>query len=162
MRDIEIEKIVMNIGCGTKLNPETAKTVLERLTRSKAIIISSRKRSTFNVPKGKAIGCKVTIRKDADEFLRRLLEAKEKRLSAANFDVQGNFAFGIREYIEVPGMEYDPKIGIIGMDACVTLQRKGYSIKRKMIPRKIGRSHLITKNDAIEFVKTRFGVNIEE
>ncbi len=162
MRDIEIEKIVLNVGCGTKLNPEVAKNVLERLSGSKAIIIQSRKRSTFNVPKNKPIGCKVTIRKGKDEFLIRLLEAKDKRLQAGNFDMYGNFAFGIKEYIDVPGMEYDPKIGIIGMDACVTVQRKGYSIKRKMISRKIGKSHLITKNDAIEFVKNKFGVNVEE
>lgn len=162
MREIEVEKIVLNVGCGTKLNPDVAKTVLERLTGRKAVIIRSRKRSTFNIPKNKSIGCKVTIRKDKDEFLNRLLEAKEKRLQAGNFDAQGNFAFGIKEYIDVPGMEYDPKIGIIGMDVCITLQRKGYSIKRKMIAKKVGKMHLITKKDAIDFMKIRFSVNVEE
>src|SRR3989338_8110852 len=138
MRDIEIEKIVLNVGCGTKLSPETAKTVLERVSGKKAVIINSRKRSTFNVPKNKPIGCKVTVRKGKEEFLERLLEAKEKKLQPSNFDNHGNFAFGIKEYIDVPGMEYDPKIGIIGMDVCITLQRKGYSIKRKVIPRRVG------------------------
>ena len=162
MRDIEIEKIVLNIGCGTKLKPETAKAVLERLTERKAIIISTRKRSTFNVPKSKPIGCKVTIRKGKDSMFRRLIEAKENRLKLSNFDSSGNFAFGIKEYIDVPQMEYDPAFGIIGMDVCVTLQRKGYSIKRKMISKKIGKNHLIKKNDAIDFVKKRFNVQVEE
>ena len=104
----------------------------------------------------------MTIRKDKDEFLSRLLESKDRKLQSSNFDVHGNFAFGIKEYIDVPGMEYDPKIGVIGMDACITLQRKGYSIKRKMISRKVGKSHLITKSDAIAFMKSKFSVNIEE
>lgn len=162
IRDIEVEKIVLNVGCGTKLNPEVAKTVLERLAGKKAVIIRSRERSTFNVPKDKPIGCKVTIRKNKNEFLNRLLEAREGKLKSTNFDLHGNFAFGIKEYIDVPGMEYDPKIGIIGMDACITLQRKGYSIKRKMVPRKIGKSHLIGKSDAIDFVKNKFNVQVEE
>jgi large subunit ribosomal protein L5 len=162
MRDIEVEKVVLNVGCGVKLSPDIAKTVLERLSGRKAVIIRSRKRSTFNIPKNKPIGCKVTIRKGKDEFLGRLLEAKEKRLLQSSFDTQGNFAFGIKEYIDVPGMEYDPKIGIIGMDVCITLQRKGYSIKRKMISRKVGKAHLITKKDAIDFMKSRFSINVEE
>jgi len=161
VRDVEVEKIVLNVGCGTQLKPEIAKTVLERLTGKKAVITRSRKRSTFNVPRDKPIGCKVTIRKGRDEFLNRLLEAKERNLRPENFDTHGNFAFGIKEYIDVPEMEYDPKIGIIGMDVCITLQRKGYSIKRKMISRKIGKAHLITKDDAMDFVKSKFNVKIE-
>ena len=162
MRAIEVEKVVLNIGCGTKTNPDIAKTILERVTGSKAVIVHSKKRSTFNVPKHKAIGSKVTIRKNKVAFLERMLEAREKKLQARNFDNMGNFAFGIKEYIEIPGMEYDPKIGILGMDVCVTLQRKGYSIKRKRIARKISKSHMITKNDAIEFVKKNFNVKIED
>ena len=162
MRSIEVEKVVLNIGCGTKTNPDIAKTVLERITGSKAVIVRSKKRSTFNVPKNKPIGSKVTIRKGRIAFLERMLEAKEKKLLQRNFDNQGNFAFGVKEYIEIPGMEYDPKIGILGMDVCVTLQRKGYSIKRKRISHKISKSHMITKNDAMEFVKKNFNVKIEE
>ncbi len=162
MRDIEVEKVVLNVGCGIKLNPEVAKTVLERISGRTAVIVHSKKRSTFNVPKNKAIGCKVTIRNGKEEFLERLLEAKEKKLQPSSFDNQGNFAFGIKEYIDIPGMEYDPKIGIIGMDVCITLQRKGYSIKRKMLPKKVGKTHVIKKEDAMDFVKKRFGVKIEE
>ena len=39
--------------------------------------------------------------------------------------------FGIPEYINIPGIEYDPDIGIIGLEACVTLERPGFRIKKK-------------------------------
>lgn len=160
MRKINIEKIVLNIGCGANVNTEYAKTILESITGSKAVITIAKKRSTFGVPKGKPIGCKVTIRKNANELLKRLLEAKENKLQESNFDDTGNFSFGVTEYIDVPGMEYDPKIGILGFDVSVALERPGYSVKKRKIGSKIGKKHLITREEAIEFVKKEFGVNI--
>ncbi len=161
MRQIRIEKITLNIGCGTKTNIENAKKILEQLSRSKVIITKTKKRTTFNVPKNKPIGCKVTIRKEVEQFLRPLLEAKENKLSSRSFDNTGNFSFGIKEYIDVPGMEYDPKIGILGMDVCVTLERPGYRVKRMRLPASIGKNHLITKLEAVDFVKEKFGVVVE-
>jgi len=161
MRSIKIEKITLNIGCGTKTPIDHAKAILENLSERKVVITKTRKRTTFNVPKDKPIGCKVTIRQGAEEILRRLLDAKDNKLKVSNFDDSGNFAFGIKEYIEVPGMEYDPKLGILGFDVCVTLQRSGYRVKRKKLASRIGKRHRITKEDAINFVKDRFGVTME-
>ncbi len=62
MRLIRVEKAVLNIGCGTKLPIENAKTVLERLTNATVVITKTKRRSTFNVPRDKPIGCKVTVR----------------------------------------------------------------------------------------------------
>ena len=162
MRDIRIEKITLNIGCGTKTPIETARTVLKNVSGGKVVVTKTKKRSTFNVPKNKAIGCKITLRKNVEPFLKRLLEAKENKLRPSNFDNTGNFSFGIREYIDVPDMEYDPKIGVLGFDVCVTLERPGYRVKRKRLPRRLGKSHLIKKEDAIEFARERFGIQIEE
>lgn len=162
MRDIRIEKITLNIGCGTKTPIETARTVLKNVSGGKVVITKTKKRSTFNVPKNKDIGCKITIRKNTGTFLKRLLEAKENKLRQSNFDNTGNFSFGVKEYIDVPNMEYDPKIGVIGFDVCVTLERPGYRIKRKRLPRKLGKTHVIRKEDAIEFAKDNLGVSIEE
>ena len=161
MRNIDIEKITLNIGCGTKTPIDHAKTILENLSERKVVITKTRKRTTFNVPKDKPIGCKVTIRQGAEEILRRLLDAKDNKLKVSNFDDSGNFAFGIKEYIEVPEMEYDPKLGILGFDVCVTLQRSGYRVKRKKLASRIGKRHRITKEDAVNFVKDRFGVAME-
>jgi large subunit ribosomal protein L5 len=160
MRDIRIEKVVLNVGCGTKLKPETAKTMLEKITGKKAVITITRKRSTFNVPARKPIGCKVTVRKNSDEFLRRLLEAKEMKLKERNFDRTGNVSFGIAEYIDVPGMQYDHSLGILGFDVSVALERRGYRVKKKKLSKKIGKKHSITKQEAIDFVKNRFNVQI--
>src|SRR3989338_1045653 len=162
MRDIRIEKITLNIGCGTKTPIETARNILTNVSGAKVVITKTKKRSTFNVPKNKEIGCKITVRKNTGPFLKRLLEAKENKLAARNFDNTGNFSFGIKEYIDVPGMEYDPKIGVLGFDVCVTLERPGYRIKRKRLPRKLGKEHTIKKEDAMEFAKRKFGISIEE
>nr|AJS11800.1 50S ribosomal protein L5P [uncultured archaeon] len=162
MRDIKIEKITLNIGCGTKTPLDTATTILKNVSGGKVVITKTKKRSTFNVPKNKAIGCKITLRKNTTPFLKRLLEAKENKLRASNFDRTGNFSFGIREYIDVPGMEYDPKLGVLGFDVCVTLERPGYRVKRKRLGGKLGKEHMIKKDDAIEFAKEKFGVIVEE
>lgn len=161
MRNIRIEKITLNIGCGTKLKLEHAKKILERVTSDKVVITKTKKRSLFGVGKDKEIGCKVIIRKGTEEFLKRMLEAKENKLESRNFDNTGNLSFGIKEYIDVPEMEYDPEIGVIGFDVCITLERPGFSIKRKRNPKKIGKKHVITKEDAINFIKEKFGVAIE-
>ena len=45
-----------------------------------------------------------------------LIEAKDNILINKQFDEFGNLAFGIHEYIDIPGIEYDPKIGIMGLE----------------------------------------------
>lgn len=162
MKDIKIEKITLNIGCGIKTPIEMAKTVLKNLSGGNVVVTKTKKRTTFNVPKNKPIGCKITIRKNTGPFLKRLLEAKENQLKHSNFDNTGNFSFGVKEYIDVPGMEYDPKLGVLGFDVCVTLERPGYRVKRKRLSGRIGRSHLIKTEEAIQFAKEKLGVRIED
>ena len=72
-------------------------------------------------------------------------------------------AFGIHEYIDIEGIKYDPKIGIIGLEVCITLERPGFRIKRRSIAtKKIPSRHKIAKEDAIEFMKNSFNVEIGE
>ena len=160
MRSIGVEKVVLNIGCGTTKKIEDAVNVLAHISGMKPVVTKSRKRSTFNVPKGKQIGCKVTIRKDACKLLERLLEAKERALKASSFDSTGNVSFGVKEHIEIPGVEYNPKIGIVGLDVCVTLERPGYRTKRKRMSSRVGKKHAIAADDAAEFMRNRFNVKI--
>jgi len=165
MREIRIEKVVLNIGCGGDLQKiERAEKLLKKITgREKVLITKSRKRSTFGIAKGKPIGVKVTLRKkDAEEFLKRAFSAIDNRLKASFFDEEGNFSFGIKEYIDLPGIKYDPSIGMLGLDVCVTLERPGFRIKRRKIQRrKIPKEHRISKEEAMEWVKKKFGVEIE-
>ena len=160
MRGIRIEKITLNIGCGTAVKTEDAKYIVENISGGKAIITKTRKRTTFNVPKNKPIGAKVTLRNNCNAVLQRLLEAREVRLPASCFDSSGNFSFGVKEYIEVPGMEYEPKIGILGFDVCITLERPGYRVKKKKLSKKIGKRHRITKEEAMKFINEKFGVEV--
>jgi len=163
MRKIRIEKVVLNIGIGESGEKlEKAKNLLEQLTEKKAILTKTKRRTTFGVSKGKEIGTKVTLRKDeATEILKRLLATKDNKLSPKCFDKNGNFSFGIHEHIDIPGVKYDPKIGILGMDVCVTLERPGFRVKKKRITKPVGKKHRISKEEAIEFIKKNFGITIE-
>ncbi len=54
-------------------------------------------------------------------------------------------------------------MGIIGLEAAVTLERPGFRIKRRKIKKaKIPARHRITKEEAIQFVKDKFNLNITE
>ena len=103
----------------------------------------------------------IIVNWNTKELLKRLLEAKEN-LEESNFDDTGNLSFGIKEYIDVPGMEYDPSIAITGFDVSVTLERPGYSVKKRKIAGKIGKGHLIKKEEAVEFMRKEFGVEVRE
>ena len=163
MRAIRIEKVTINIGCG-EAGPklEMAKKLVEKISGMKPVITKTHKRTTFGMAKKRPIGVKVTLRGEkARGFLENALKANENKLLASQFDDQGNFSFGIKEYIDLPGMKYDPEIGIMGMDVCVTLERPGFRIKRrKVLKKKVGKKHRITKEEAQEWVKKEFGTQI--
>ena len=73
------------------------------------------------------IGVSVTVRgEDAKELLKRLFEAKGNQVKGRSFDNFGNYSFGINEHIDIPGVKYDPKVGIMGLGVSVTLTRPGY------------------------------------
>ena len=84
------------------------------------------------------------------------------KFQKSSFDVRGNFAFGLKEHIEIPGVKYDPEIGIFGMDICVTVNRPGQRVKiRRKEQQSIGRKHMLTPEESIIFVKQTLGVQIE-
>ena len=166
MRNIRIEKVTINIGvgeAGAKL--EKAMKLLKTITGQTPIQTKSKKRiPTWSLRPGLPIACKVTLRKKlAEETLARLLKAVENNLKPNCFGESGNFSFGIREYIDIPEVEYDVDVGIIGLEVAVTLERPGYRIKRRKTNKKnIPSRHLISKEEAKEFVKSKFNVNFVE
>lgn len=162
MEEIRVGKVVINIGTGNDRDKlRRAEKLLESLTNKKPAITKTKSRTTFGVSAGKPVGVKVTLRKkEAVEILKRLLETKDKKLKSRCFDEQGGFSFGIGEHIDIPGTRYDPKIGILGMDVCVNLERPGYRVKKRKISKKIGKGHQIKKGEAIDFVKKKFGVEV--
>ena len=166
MKEIRIEKITLNVGvgeAGDKL--EKAILMLKKLTEMKPILTKSNKRiPTWSVRPGLTIGAKLTIRgKKITNLLKNLLEARDNTLSKKNFDDKGNFAFGVPEYIEIPGIEYIPEVGIIGLEVAVTLERPGFRIKkRKYNKRKVSTKHRIKKEETIDFMKKNYNLEFEE
>ena len=163
MREIRLEKVTINIGvgeAGPKL--EMAKKLLEKISEEKVVITKTHKRSTFGVAKKRPIGVKITLRGEkAKEFLINTLKAKDNRINPDQFDGNGNFSIGVKEYIDLPGVKYDPEIGIMGMDVCVTLVRPGFRVKnRKIRSKKVGKKHRITKEEAKEWMEKEFDVKV--
>lgn len=165
MIDIRIEKITLNVGVGQGgQNLENARSLLEMISEMKPVTTRSKTRNpVFKIRKGDAIGVKVTVRGEkAKEILTKSLKVKENTLSPKVFDKHGNFSFGIKEYIDYPGVKYDPKVGMLGFDVCITLCRKGKRVSQRRVGRaKIGRNHKITKDQAIEFAKKELGIKVE-
>ncbi|MFH1682392.1 MAG: 50S ribosomal protein L5 [Candidatus Woesearchaeota archaeon] len=164
MKEIRMTQISLNMGVG-KDEDKLKKGVrlFKKISGMEPVKTFTNKRIPgWGLRPGLAIGCKVTIRKNVSEMLKRLLAAKENTLSSDNFDEQGNFSFGIPEYIDIEGMEYDPDLKIMGLEVAVTLERPGFRIsKRKVQPKKIGQHHRVTKDEAIAFVQQNFNTKIK-
>jgi|ETN01SMinimDraft_4_1059930.scaffolds.fasta_scaffold14103_2 large subunit ribosomal protein L5 len=165
MKEIKINKVVANIGVGESGEKlQKAEKLLQDLTGQKpARGISKATHPEFGVKKHAPIGTKVTLRKKiAVDFLKKAFEAIENKVDRKKYDQFGNLSFGIHEYIEMPGTQYDPDIGMFGMDVSVNLERAGYRIaRRKKCQRKIPLSSRITKEEAMDFFKKNFGVETE-
>jgi len=136
MQEVLLSKVVVNMGVGAE--PD------------------------WGLRPGVPIGLVVTLRgNDAVEFLKKALVAKANKLPAKSFDRTGNFGFGVREYIDLPGAKYDPKLGIKGFDVLVSLKKKGYRVKiRKIKQSKVGIKQRVTTAEAIDFARS-LGVEVE-
>ncbi len=165
MREIKIEKITFNVGAGKDQNLlEKGMMLLKNMTGIEPIKTITMKRiPSWGIRPGLPVGTKITIRdkQKIKDLLTRCIKAKENKLKKSSFDNNGNIAFGIHEYIDVPGLEYDPKIGIIGFEMCITLKRPGFSIKHKSNNKKIGKKHNISQEDAIQFMGKEYNVEVE-
>ncbi|MBU5688399.1 MAG: 50S ribosomal protein L5 [Candidatus Aenigmarchaeota archaeon] len=163
MRKVRLEKVTLNIGTTTdKEKLERALKLLEKLTGRKPVITKTHKRNTFGIAKGRPIGAKITLRgKEAEEMLKKILKGVDNIVKLKQIN-GGNFSIGVKEYIDLPGVNYDPDIGVLGFDCTVTLERPGFRVKRRKLRKaKIGKKHLITKEETVEWIKS-LGVNVIE
>ena len=156
MREIKIEKIVFSVG-GT--GEELAKGVklLEMVTERKPKKTCSNKRIPgFSVRPGLEVGAVVTIRKDKEVILRKMLAAVDNTLKERQISTN-NFSFGIHEYIEIPGMEYNRELGIMGFDLTIVFKRTGRRVSlRKQKKGKIPHKQKISKEEIIKFMERNF------
>jgi len=161
MQTIKIEKIVLSIG-GTADNLEKGFKLIQKISGKTPMKRKSNKRiPSFGVRPGLEVGVMVTIRgKQGAELLKRLLGAIENTLKKKQI-AENSFSFGIKEYIEIPNMEYLREVGIIGLDVSVTFVRPGKRVIRKKIKRgKLPQKQNISKEEIIEFMKKNFNTNI--
>jgi len=166
MRKISIGKVVINIGVGKSGEAvERARKVLEQITSQKPNARKAKKSiRDFGTHEGEPIGLVVTTRgqERCKELLNRLLTARERKMSPSSFDDRGSVSFGLKEHIEIPGIRYDPEIGIWGMNVSILLERPGYRVSRRLRKSSsVGKSHVVGKEEAMEFFKREFEVVIE-
>ena len=166
MKGIGIEKVTLNIGSGKdQARLEKSIKLINNIAGRMPIKTFTKKRiEEWGLRPGLPIGCKLTLRKNfALDILKRLLESKENTLKPNNFDNEGNVSFGISEYIDIPGVKYDPDVGIMGLQVCITLKRNGFRVKRRTLKKsEIPVRHRIKKDDAIDFMKNSFNLKIGE
>jgi len=164
MREPKIEKVVVHMGVGEGGRElANAEEILEEIAGQEAVRTTATRAATqFGARTGDPVGAKVTLRGDAaHEFLETALAFTD--LSARQFDDTGNFSFGVEEHTEFPSQEYDPQIGIYGLDVTVNLTRPGYRVKKRdKASRSIPSRHRLTPEDAAAFVAETFDVDIAE
>ena len=124
----KLEKVVINMGLGDcKDNSkalEAAVIDLGIIAGQRPVVTKAKKSvANFKVREGQNVGAKVTLRSDRMyEFCDKLFNIALPRvrdfrgLSNKSFDGRGNYAFGIKEQLIFPEIDYDKVEQIRGMD----------------------------------------------
>jgi large subunit ribosomal protein L5 len=160
-----IVKVTVNVslGHGGERLVKVAK-VLEEITGQKPKFRKAKRTiRDFGIRRGENIAVAVTLKGEkARSFLQRAFEAVGSRLKFSSFDDEGNVSFGIQEHINIPGVKYDPEIGVFGMDVCITIERPGYRVKKRRIKRarRVPRRHRVSKEEAAALLTEEFGITI--
>lgn len=156
MRKIKIEKIVLSVSA-TADELEKGVKLLKFLTERNPAKMQSKKRiPAFGVRPGLEVGAVVTIRKNINEFLKKMLSTLDNTLKRKQIS-ENSFSFGVKEYIEIPGVEYKRDIGIRGFDVTVTFKRAGHRVKlRKMKKSSVPKRQNISKEEIIKFMEENF------
>ncbi|MDR3126439.1 MAG: 50S ribosomal protein L5 [Rickettsiales bacterium] len=132
----KLTKIVLNMSVGEatadKKKLEAAQKDMETIAGQHAVVTTAKKSlANFKLKEGMPIGCKVTLRRDRMyDFLDRLVNVAMPRirdfrgLNGKSFDGRGNYAFGIKEQIIFPEIDFDKIDNIRGMDIIVCTTAK--------------------------------------
>jgi large subunit ribosomal protein L5 len=162
MREPTVEKVVVHMGVGEGGRAlADAEDIIEDVTGQQSVRTQAQSTmQDFNIREGDPIGAKVTLRgEDAEAFLETALDLVD--LTASQFDDTGNFSFGVDEHTDFPSQEYDPNVGIYGLDVTVNLVRPGYRVtKRDKRTRSLPSNHRLDPQDAVTFVESRFDVEV--
>lgn len=156
MREVKIEKIVLGVG-GTEDKLEKNAKLIEILTERKPAKMESRKRiPSLGVRPKLKVGALITIRRGFEPLLRRLLVAVDNKIRKKQIS-ENTFSFGIKEYIEIPGLEYQRELGITGFDVTITFKRAGKRIQTRRLKKKsLPKRQRISKEEIIKYMEDKF------
>ena len=127
----KLEKVIVNVGCGeSKNNAKEIEAIckdIATITGQKPVVRKARKSvANFKLREGESVGVMVTLRGDKMyEFLDRLFSIALPRvrdfrgINPNSFDGRGNYAFGLKEQLIFPEIEYDKVDKIRGMNICI-------------------------------------------
>jgi large subunit ribosomal protein L5 len=164
MQRIGIGKVTFNFGSGVDQGKlEKGMLLIKHITGRTPIKTTTNKRIPgWGLRPGLPVGCKLTLRDgNVRDLIRRILMVKKNVLSRRQFDDNGSVAIGVHEYIDIPEVEYEPKIGILGFEMCITLERPGFRVKsRRLRKAKIPKRHRISRDDAIGYMQKEFNITI--
>lgn len=156
MEKPRIEKVVFSIG-GTGDYLEKGIKLLKLITGKTPQRTKSKKRIPgFGVRPNMEVGASVTIRKNSKDLLKKMLLTIDNELNKKQVK-DNHFSFGIKEYIEIPGIEYQREIGIMGFDVTVVFQKAGKRTKLKKTKKgKIPKRQNVSKEEIIKFMEDNF------
>jgi large subunit ribosomal protein L5 len=162
MRQMRINKLVINIGTGSDEAQQTnARRLLEIITgRKPANEISRHRNPAFKISKGQKIGAFVTIRgEQARPLATKLFDAVDNKVSDRAITANG-VSFGIKEYIDISGIKYDPKVGMLGMNVNLSFRRSGLRVAlRKRMRSNVPAQHRAVPREEIkQFLEREFKI----
>lgn len=165
MKEVEMEKLVLNCG-GTDDKLEKSVKLLKMITADRKVYQtkSTKRIPAFGISPGKRSGCKVTIRDKGKiiDLVKRFFAALDNEINKKQIR-ENHVSFGIKEYIEVPGLEYDREIGILGFEASLVFKRKGKRVKMRKIKRgKYPKRQSVTEQEITDFLIKNFKVEVVE
>lgn len=162
MRQMRINKLVINIGTGSDESQQgNARRLLEIITgRKPANEISRHRNPAFKISKGQKIGAFVTIRGDqARPLVSKLFDAVDNKVAERAITDNG-VSFGIKEYIDISGIKYDPKVGMLGMNVNLSFRRNGLRVAmRKRMRGHVPAQHrAVAREEIKQFLEREFKV----
>ncbi len=131
-----LKSIVLNVGMGEATQNikllDAAVKELATISGQKPVVTKAKKSiASFKLRKGMPIGCKVTLRgKRMYEFLDKFISLALPRIkdfkgvSGKAFDGMGNYAFGTKEQIIFPEIDYDKIENTHGLDVIFVTSAK--------------------------------------
>ena len=126
----KLDKVIINVAAGEA--KENAKVIDGQITGQKAVVCKAKHSvANFKLRQGMPIGAKVTLRGERMyEFVDRLFNVALPRvrdfrgINGNSFDGRGNYAFGLKEQIIFPEIDFDKVDAIRGMDICFVTTAK--------------------------------------